>query len=110
MNQVLTVYYDANSRRALSVTEIASRLNDVMTAYWDIFAARASLLASIENRLLALGVLEELKQRTDIDGRKCWPHKTVEPTQKHNCLLPSPIVTAHCLSLIGRLGFWSVKE
>ena len=68
MNEVLVAYHDASAQRAESVSEIANHLNEVMTAYWDIFAARGALLASMENRQLAIKVLEELKARKDIDA------------------------------------------
>ena len=68
MNEVLVAYHDASAQRAESISEIANHLNEVMTAYWDIFAARGALLASMENRQLAIEVLEELKARKDIDA------------------------------------------
>ena len=68
MNEVLVAYHNASAQRAESVSEIAVHLNEVMTAYWDIFAARGALFASMENRQLAIEVLEELKARQDIDA------------------------------------------
>ena len=68
MNEVLVAFHNASAQRAESTGEIANHLNEVMTAYWDIFAARGSLFASIENRQLAIEVLEELKARRDIDA------------------------------------------
>ena len=68
MNEVLVAFHDASAQRAESVSEIANHLNEVMTAYWDIFAARGALFASMDNRQLAVEVLEELKARQDIDA------------------------------------------
>ena len=70
MNEVLVAFHDASAQRAESVGEIADHLNEVMTAYWDIFAARGALFASMENRQLAIEVLQELQARQDIDAEQ----------------------------------------
>ena len=70
LNEVLVAYHDASAQQAESVSEIANHLNDVMTAYWDIVAARGALFASMENRQLAMEVLNELEARSEIDAER----------------------------------------
>ena len=70
LNEVLVAFHDASAQQAESVSEIADHLTDVMTAYWDIFAARGALFASMENRELAIEVLNELEARKGIDAER----------------------------------------
>ena len=99
LNEVLVAYHDASAQQAESVSEIANHLNDVMTAYWDIFAARGALFAGIENRRLAIEVLNELQARKEIDAernlldqaRATIRQRELTITNAHNDLIQSQI-------------------